>query len=180
VNKYDPTGCVPKWINDFLRGLKDGFIGTFTGILYSVMHPFETLRRMLSPRHMLLNLLDPFSFYRMSWYILTGNFYKAGYTYGGILGEAIIVLIGQAVFKIKVKYESQLKISNLADNIKNWLGKDARAITNKAGDKIFLSKDGLRRVRFDIKRPYPHTEAHVHIEELVNGKWKTTRIFPKK
>jgi hypothetical protein len=61
----------------------------------------------------------------------------------------------------------------------SWLGKDARVITNKAGDKVFMSSDGARKMRFDLNRPHPHTSPHVHIEELVNGKWIGPRIFPK-
>jgi RHS repeat-associated protein len=60
-----------------------------------------------------------------------------------------------------------------------WLGPRARAITNEAGDKIFLSEDGLRKIRFDINRPYPHEFPHGHVEELVNGKWvKSGPIWP--
>lgn len=37
-----------------------------------------------------------------------------------------------------------------------------------AGDKIFLSADKCRRIRFDINRPFPHQSPHAHVEELVN------------
>jgi hypothetical protein len=63
--------------------------------------------------------------------------------------------------------------------INRWLGNDVRVVTNPAGDTIFLSKDGLRRVRFDIKRPSPHNSPHTHVEEFVNGKWrKSGPIYP--
>jgi hypothetical protein len=64
--------------------------------------------------------------------------------------------------------------------IENFLGPEARVITNSAGDKVFMSKDGLRRVRFDINRPAPHKSPHAHIENLVNGKWqKSGPIYPR-
>jgi RHS repeat-associated protein len=66
------------------------------------------------------------------------------------------------------------KIRRVLEGVKqaqSWLGKDYKVITNKAGDKIFISKDGLRKMRFDINKPYPHKNSHSHIEELINGKW---------
>jgi RHS repeat-associated protein len=60
-----------------------------------------------------------------------------------------------------------------------WLGPDVRMITNGAGDKIFLSDDGLRRIRFDLRSPAPHASPHAHVEEFVNGRWvKSGPIFP--
>ena len=65
------------------------------------------------------------------------------------------------------------------NSLKDWLGKDTKTITNLSGDKIFLSQDGLRRVRFDINRTYPHQSPHTHIEQLVNGHWvKSGPIYP--
>jgi hypothetical protein len=62
----------------------------------------------------------------------------------------------------------------------DWLGPNVRVITNRSGDKVFLSDDGLRRIRFDIRNPAPHTSPHAHVEELVNGRWvKSGPIFPK-
>lgn len=62
----------------------------------------------------------------------------------------------------------------------DWLGPNVRVITNRAGDKVFLSDDGLRRIRFDIKSPAPHSSLHAHVEELVNGRWvKSGPIFPR-
>ena len=53
-------------------------------------------------------------------------------------------------------------------------------ITNEAGDVIFLSNDGLRRVRFDFNRPYPHLNPHCHVEMKIDGKWiKSGPIYPK-
>ncbi|MDD2377030.1 MAG: hypothetical protein PHD15_05710 [Clostridia bacterium] len=71
------------------------------------------------------------------------------------------------------------KINDLSKNIKDLLGKDTKIIINKNGDKIFISKDGTRRVRFDINNPSPHQSPHAHIEELVNGAWKKTGpVYP--
>jgi hypothetical protein len=71
------------------------------------------------------------------------------------------------------------KINDLAKEIQEWLGEDARFIKNDSGDTILLSKNGNRRVRFDINRPYPHESPHGHIEEFVNGKWqKSGPIYP--
>ena len=64
--------------------------------------------------------------------------------------------------------------------IKKWLGPGARMIVNKHGDKILISSDGLRRVRFDFKYPHPHQNPHMHVEEFINGRWrKSGPIYPK-
>ncbi|MFA6119205.1 MAG: hypothetical protein WCT85_06040 [Parachlamydiales bacterium] len=63
--------------------------------------------------------------------------------------------------------------------MKQWLKEDYRIITNEAGDKAFLSKDGLRRVRFDFNDAVPHKNIHAHIEIKVNNKWiKSGPIYP--
>eukprot|EP01132_Coremiostelium_polycephalum_P003902 gene3902-4871_t len=55
------------------------------------------------------------------------------------------------------------KIKVIREDAKNWLGEDYSFITNKSGDDIFMSKDGLRKIRFDIKNP--HGDApHIHLE----------------
>jgi RHS repeat-associated protein len=75
------------------------------------------------------------------------------------------------------------KVDDAASAAKSWLGEEAKVVTNKAGDNIFMSKDGLRKVRFDVKNPHGDM-PHVHLEEFVNGKWVdaipgTHRIYPK-
>ncbi|MCL1999440.1 MAG: hypothetical protein FWG65_11815 [Turicibacter sp.] len=70
------------------------------------------------------------------------------------------------------KASSNPKISKILTHMEDWLGAEARLIRNKYGDKIILSKDGLRRVRFDINRPKPHNNQHMHVEHLVGSKWK--------
>jgi hypothetical protein len=65
------------------------------------------------------------------------------------------------------------------DQIKKYLGKDAKLKTNKSGDIVIISKDGNRKIRFDIKNPSPHKNPHGHVEEKVNGKWKKSGpIYP--
>jgi hypothetical protein len=63
--------------------------------------------------------------------------------------------------------------------LSNWLGEGTQLIYNKAGDPIFLSKDGLKKVRFDFNRPAPHENPHLHLEHLVNGEWQEiNRVYP--
>lgn len=70
-------------------------------------------------------------------------------------------------------------VEQTAKDIRTWVGQDARLIRNEAGDTILVSKNGTRRVRFDVHRPYPHQSPHAHVEELVNGKWKKSGpIYP--
>lgn len=71
-------------------------------------------------------------------------------------------------------------VAPLADDLIKWLGPNANKVYNKAGDLILMSKDKLRRIRFDFKRPHPHKNPHGHVEELINGKWnKSGPIYPK-
>ncbi len=78
--------------------------------------------------------------------------------------------------------ESGAKIAevvHLEKQISNWLGEGTQFIRNKAGDPVFLSKDGLRKVRFDFNRPAPHESPHLHLEHLVDGEWKEiSRVYP--
>lgn len=70
--------------------------------------------------------------------------------------------------------------THLLRRISNWLGQESKMIKNEAGDVIFLSKDGTRKVRFDFSDPSPHTNPHGHIEEFINKKWnKSGPIYPK-
>jgi RHS repeat-associated protein len=69
-------------------------------------------------------------------------------------------------------------VRDTAQAIKDWLGPGAQAFRNKAGDLITMSRDGLRKVRFDINNPSPHANPHTHVEVLQNGEWVGTRIFP--
>ncbi|GAB4187770.1 MAG: hypothetical protein Tsb0015_06880 [Simkaniaceae bacterium] len=71
------------------------------------------------------------------------------------------------------------EVVQLEQRISGWLGEGARFIRNEAGDSVFLSKDGLRRVRFDFKNPSPHHNPHAHVEVKVNNKWvKSGPIYP--
>src|SRR5690554_6659551 len=84
--------------------------------------------------------------------------------------------------RVAAKTGSSL-VDDVAKHAKSWLGKDYKVITNKAGDNIFMSKDGLRKMRFDIKNPHGD-KPHLHLEIFKNGKWRDAipgnhRIYPK-
>lgn len=71
------------------------------------------------------------------------------------------------------------EIVQLEKQISSWLGEGTRFIRNEAGDSVFISKDGLRCVRFDFNRPKPHNNPHAHVEIKVDGKWiKSGEIYP--
>jgi len=78
---------------------------------------------------------------------------------------------------------SPRNVNELAREIRNWLGDGTQVIRNRSGDTIFLSQDGLRKVRFDINNPSPHNSPHVHFEQMRNGRWRPVnpshaQIFP--
>jgi hypothetical protein len=71
------------------------------------------------------------------------------------------------------------KVVQLEKKVSEWLGEGAKFIRNEAGDSVFLSKDGLRCVRFDFNRTKPHNNLHAHVEIKVGGKWvKSGQIYP--
>jgi hypothetical protein len=66
---------------------------------------------------------------------------------------------------------------------KAWLGGDCRMITKDSGDVVLISKDGLRKLRFDTENPHGDL-PHMHLEVLKNGEWEDAlidvhRLYPK-
>lgn len=71
------------------------------------------------------------------------------------------------------------EVVQLEKRISDWLGESTQVIHNKAGDPVFLSKDGLKKVRFDFNKPAPHESPHLHLEQLVDGEWQEiSRVYP--
>ena len=72
--------------------------------------------------------------------------------------------------------------AQLEKQISDWLGEGTHLMRNKAGDPVFLSKDGLRRIRFDFNNPHGD-KLHLHIEHKIGGKWEDAssqhRIYPR-
>lgn len=71
--------------------------------------------------------------------------------------------------------------------IEDIIGDDPRVITNEDGDKIFISKDGKTKVRFDIENPHGDRDGpHMHIQKKTeNGNWRdyfkgNHRFYPGK
>lgn len=92
-----------------------------------------------------------------------------------------IELSAQEALNLKqaLKLTNPSHIVALEKQISEWLGEGTKLIRNNAGDPIFLSKDGLRKVRFDFERPYPHENPHIHFERFLNGGWlEENKIYP--
>jgi len=78
----------------------------------------------------------------------------------------------------------KVPVATLTREMNNWLGSGARVITNRSGDKIFISRDGLRKARFDINNPSPHNSPHAHFEQFTGGAWRPInpnhpQIYPR-
>ncbi|MEW6609825.1 MAG: RHS repeat-associated core domain-containing protein, partial [bacterium] len=103
---------------------------------------------------------------------------------GGI--KTVLVGGGKVIGKIGAKAIGKNvdvdNIGNVAKKVEKYLGKDYKVITNQKGDKILLSKDGTRRIRFDMKNTHGD-RPHVHIEEKIGRHWRDAtdkhRIYPK-
>lgn len=61
-------------------------------------------------------------------------------------------------------------LDSIKGELQEYLGADYRTITNKSGDKVFLSRDGNRCVRFDVKNPHGD-KPHIHIQYFNGKKW---------
>ncbi len=118
---------------------------------------------------------DAFRSGRWGW----GIYYGSMAVLDLFLLKSLLTSAGKAVAKGAGELAAKEGVEVIKNPVVEWLGSDARTITNSAGDKIFLSKDGLRRVRFDFKNPAPHINPHMHVEQLINGKWvKSGQIYP--
>ena len=72
-------------------------------------------------------------------------------------------------------------MAKAAEAGKQFLGGDKyRVITNRNGDKIFMSEDELREIRFDFNRTYPHKNPHTHIIEYRMVKNQKVEIFNRR
>ena len=79
--------------------------------------------------------------------------------------------LGVNVGAAAIKTLARKQIQEALTLSSKFLGKGkVRVITNKAGDKIFLSADGLRKIRFDMKNPHG-LRPHAHVEVYKNGGW---------
>jgi hypothetical protein len=71
----------------------------------------------------------------------------------------------------EIGIKSRDKVEQAKKLLSEYLGEGTRVKTNEAGDKIFLSKDGLRKARFDVKNPHGDL-PHMHLErQTPSGRW---------
>ena len=101
----------------------------------------------------------------------------------GVSGLSAVRNVGTVAKTVKGAKGGANVVDDVAKQAKSWLGKDYKIVTNKAGDNIFMPKDGLRKMRFDIKNPH-RDSPHIHVEKFINGKWSdaipdTHRIYPQ-
>ncbi len=109
-----------------------------------------------------------------------GNFFNKAMDFVFGSPEPMVVDGVEYEFKSASVPNPKSKILNIAKGLKEWMGNGGKVITNRSGDKVFMSKDGARKLRFDIKNPAPHKSPHMHIERLRGTKWKEIdRIYPK-
>ena len=101
---------------------------------------------------------------------------------GGAAVAAVEAKVTGEVVKDGIRFSKQdvnSKVLNLEREISNWLGSNTKMIKKTSGDRLFVSNNGAKRVRFDLKHPAPHSNSHGHIEEFINGTWnKSGPIYP--
>ncbi|MEO6696244.1 MAG: RHS repeat-associated core domain-containing protein, partial [Ignavibacteria bacterium] len=69
--------------------------------------------------------------------------------------------------KLIEKSVKDVNIEVVGKTMIDFLGEGTRKVTNKAGDVLFVSKDNLRKVRFDINKFNPHDFKHIDIETKI-------------
>ena len=47
-----------------------------------------------------------------------------------------------------------MNVENIANEITDWAGKDARYIKNSSDDTVIISQDGTRKVKFDFNKNF--------------------------
>ena len=102
-----------------------------------------------------------------------------GGIYAAAAWQAIAASGGFGAWLIDLLNRAAPKAERGAQVAKQWLGPGYRTITNPAGDKIFLSQDGLRRIMFHFNETYPHMSPHAHVDMLLNGVWQRSgQLYP--
>lgn len=130
-------------------------------------------------------LYDWWPGYKFGTLIYNTTFGDGDWTAWEVLDATSVLGLGagrgiQVFQRWRLARESARRVADASNKISDWLGPGARAVKNDADDLVLLSKDGTRRVRFDVNRPYPHKNPHAHVDELVNGKWvKSGQIYPR-
>jgi hypothetical protein len=96
------------------------------------------------------------------------TFYQAIVLLMVILASGVS-LGGESVANMAAKAVNP-RAEKMTQVIEDFLGKDHKMLINKAGDPIFVSSDGARKIRFDALNPHGY-EPHGHVQVLKNGKW---------
>ena len=105
-------------------------------------------------------------------------------TLGDAGGQVIAVkgmseVVGLTRSTIATRFASSGKVPAAVAAIQEWLGPGWRRISSVHGEPIFISADGLKKIRVDFKHTSPHNHPHLHVEECINGKWvKSGPIYP--
>jgi hypothetical protein len=101
-------------------------------------------------------------------------------TAGNMMAKEAHVAVEASVRVTQLERGAKIaEVIQLEKRISKWLGEGTQFIRNKSGDPVFLSKDGLRKVRFDFNKPSPHQSPHLHLEHLVEGEWQEiSRVYP--
>ena len=89
------------------------------------------------------------------------------------------ISVAQKAIKVSSEAVQSSKINFIKTQLELWLGKGSMMIFNKYRDPIFISKDGLRKLRIDLLNPHPHQFPHIHFERFNGNKWREiARIYP--
>jgi RHS repeat-associated protein len=112
-----------------------------------------------------------------------------------LASDVVLLLCGEAAFLrpgtsspkgykgIRTRSSWSPAAKKAAKDIKGWLGEGYTHKKSPKGNDIFMSKDGTKKVRFDITDSH-NDKPHIHFERKTSGgKWVDAtdqhRIYPK-
>lgn len=111
-------------------------------------------------------------------FVVEGNYVEAGTS-----AFAMVPVWGDAYKAGRISHKAIDAFEEVSNLAKGFLGPGYKAITNKSGDNVFMSSDGLRKMRFDLLNP-GGDRPHVHLEIYKNNDWYDAikgvhRIYPQ-
>jgi RHS repeat-associated protein len=134
VTYSDPYGLCPEW----LTGKPcNGWIATLVGLLLGIGNGSDAVS------------------------LARGRDVMTGERITGT--DALYTVVGALFASGRFGRTAGRQAEDLFGRVIEFVGDDARAFLNEAGDLVVQSADELREIRFDMRRPHPHQSSHVHV-----------------
>ena len=112
LNMVDASGEWPEFLEDFGRGFVNGVKNYFGGLWSAVTHPLRTVKSLLSPKQIFMNLFDGFGVWRNAFSLGSALKNKdaeaVGEFCGGKTGEVAVAAAAIEISKVSNVYVSKI------------------------------------------------------------------------